>query len=726
MATLKDIAIMAGVSQGTVSNVINGRGNVSSSKIKLVEAAAQKLGYTVNERAKLLRKGSSNIIALVLPNLQTKKYYDMYCGVSNYVCKKGYSVSLYFTEDLQERELEQISRMCSDMVARVIVVSCLDNPFPIYQKAGFADDKVLFVERQNDKSGYTIGFDYELAGREVCERIMKNHTSVYILQAHPAFMDNESFLLGFKKQAAMNRDFSYHIMEIDTNQQEIGIIRLLSEQRDLSCICVMEYKLAEMVYSVARTFFPKWNQLSVFTISGVHTLPINDFHKYELDYGMLGHNAAHRIIQQNTNQNSPGESMILPNAGFRDWDPEQMVCAKNEALHLLMLNGPEAVAVQELSRIYTDKTGVKITTAVYSYDEIFEILNSTGGDVFDILRIDITFLSWFSGRLLVPLTELDPGIDSVLPCFLDGVAKRYSTIGETLYALPFSPSMQLLFYRRDLFDSTVLRRLYQEEYKCELRPPTSFDEYNRIARFFTKKYNSNSPTEYGTSLMLGSIGVAGSEFMARVLETRRNLYADDGTVHLNDVQCVRALANLVELQECAPPYLSAWWTDAAKDFASGRTAMAILYNNYASDLLHGGVAINEKIGYTLVPGNNPVLGGASLGISKTSKKQQLALNFLKWLCSESVSSATSFLGGASGCKVAYTNHELLQRFPWLELAGNSFVLADGYRQPPENQIPFNERQFLNIIGMAVKNACNGSLSSEEALNWAQKEYERVL
>ena len=59
MPTIKDIAKEAGVAQGTVSNVLNGRGNVSSDKIILVEQACAKLGYTMNQRAKTLRQGSS-------------------------------------------------------------------------------------------------------------------------------------------------------------------------------------------------------------------------------------------------------------------------------------------------------------------------------------------------------------------------------------------------------------------------------------------------------------------------------------------------------------------------------------------------------------------------------------------------------------------------------------------------------------------------------------------
>ena len=54
MVTIKDVARDAGVSVGTVSNVLNG-GRVSEARRKLVEASIEKLGYQVNTLAQGMR-----------------------------------------------------------------------------------------------------------------------------------------------------------------------------------------------------------------------------------------------------------------------------------------------------------------------------------------------------------------------------------------------------------------------------------------------------------------------------------------------------------------------------------------------------------------------------------------------------------------------------------------------------------------------------------------------
>lgn len=724
MATLKDIANLAGVSQGTVSNVLNGRGNVSSKKIKLVEAAAAQLGYTINERAKLLRKGHSNILALVLPNTRLRRYNDIHACFKSAAERLGYSVSLYLTDDIPARELSLISKLRSDMVAGVAMISCITTGNNPYIEAGFAETELLYLERQNRQDASYLGFDSFKAGLALGQIAAASESKFALLTETPYYSNDNAFIDGFSSAFPVANQSRIRVSKIDRRQRQKDLIQLLSSEQNISCFFSSSFSLTKSVSTVSQTFFPDIRNAPIYTVAPLHTLPEGSYQKYEFDFRLLGNNAAQQLIQQLENPDTAPVSKLLPAAGFRQWKPTPVESNHTKSLNLLMLNGPEAIAVQNLSRIYTNSTGIKINVSVFSYDEIYEILSTTGGKAFDILRIDITFLSWFAQKLLVPLEELDPKISEMLPQFLDGVSQRYSTVANTIYALPFSPSVQLLYYRKDLFESTVLRRLYQETYKCDLQPPTNFTEFNRIAEFFTKKKNPNSPVDYGTSLTLGSFGVAGSEFMARYLETHKNLYDEDGKVRMNGLEGNLAMQQLIELKEMAPTHSNTWWTDTAEDFASGRLAMAILYSNYASDLIREGSNISELIGCTLVPGQNPILGGASLGISKSSQHPQEALNFIKWLCSETVSSAATLLGGVSPCKAAYQNYELVDTYPWLDLAGKSFSIANGRRQPPEDSSPFNERQFLNIIGLAVKNAYYGVQSPADALDWAQKEFDQ--
>ncbi len=64
------------MAQGTVSNVLNGKGNVSSDKIRRVMEAARQLGYVPNERAALLRKGTNDCLALIMPDSRARQYED--------------------------------------------------------------------------------------------------------------------------------------------------------------------------------------------------------------------------------------------------------------------------------------------------------------------------------------------------------------------------------------------------------------------------------------------------------------------------------------------------------------------------------------------------------------------------------------------------------------------------------------------------------------------------
>jgi LacI family transcriptional regulator len=71
VVTLKDIAREANVSVMTVSNVVNGNlGKVSAEKAEMIRAILKKHKYVQNENARSLARANSNIVAIMLRNIQ--------------------------------------------------------------------------------------------------------------------------------------------------------------------------------------------------------------------------------------------------------------------------------------------------------------------------------------------------------------------------------------------------------------------------------------------------------------------------------------------------------------------------------------------------------------------------------------------------------------------------------------------------------------------------------
>lgn len=726
MTTIKDIAKAAGVAQGTVSNVLNGKGNVSSEKIRQVMDAAAALGYVPNERAKLLRKGRSNTLAVLLPNIRSKQYIDFYLSFKAYAESYGCRVCQYLTsDDNREAEYAAIQDIRSSMAQGIAAVSCCSfrevNPYTDEQ--GHLADHVVFAERRPPFEAPYVGFDYEEAGKALAHRALEQGFSNICLLTGSLQLSNEyDFYHGFMGVAGVSGCRVNHI-QTDPYRKLQNIMQMFGSAAP-QAIFISNYGFAESVKDIWNTFY-SGDSPDIYTVSPVFTMPENDFQKYELNYRQLGKVAAERLIQD-IKKGEPGNQpdLILENSGFRDWFADILLPASREPLNVLTLDSPSAYTMRNLSRIYTKKTGVPVNITIYSYEDIYEAFNHMRKDsVFDVLRLDVTWLSWFADKILQPLDQIDPDIALCFDTFLDGTINQYSMVRGRVYALPSTPSVQLLYYRKDLFESPIQRRMYHETYRQDLKPPQDFKEFNQIARFFTRSCNPSSPVEYGATMTLGSTGVAGSEFLARLFSRQENLYNEDYKVILSSPEAVASLEDLIALKEYSDPKYCSWWTNTATAFAGGNVAMAILYSNYASDLLSHSSRVAGNIGYALTPGNNPVIGGGSLGVSRYTKRPQDALSFIKWMCSEPVSSAATLLGSVSPCKKSFDNYEILNTFPWLNLAKDGFSLAHGRRTPEFSNQPFDERSFLSIIGMAVKNAYSQVMTPKDALNYAQTLYD---
>jgi LacI family transcriptional regulator len=120
MTTMKDVAALAGVSSATVSRVLNGR-RVSPANERLVVEATEALKYTPNRVARTLRRQLSEVVALVIPDIENPFFTSLARGVADTAQQAGYSVVLCNTDGDVESERNFLDIALSEHMAGVVV-----------------------------------------------------------------------------------------------------------------------------------------------------------------------------------------------------------------------------------------------------------------------------------------------------------------------------------------------------------------------------------------------------------------------------------------------------------------------------------------------------------------------------------------------------------------------------------------------------------------------------
>ena len=102
--SIRDVATRAGVSVGTVSNVLNRPEVVATATRERVLAAIAELGFVRNESARQLRAGRSRTIGLVVLDIANPFFTDVARGVEDVANEHGLAVILCNSDDRPEKE----------------------------------------------------------------------------------------------------------------------------------------------------------------------------------------------------------------------------------------------------------------------------------------------------------------------------------------------------------------------------------------------------------------------------------------------------------------------------------------------------------------------------------------------------------------------------------------------------------------------------------------------
>lgn len=122
MATLSEVAQLAGVTTATVSNVLRNPEKVKASTAKRVKAAIAATGYRPNLMARALSEGKSSMVAIVLPNI-INPYYPEFVRIAERVARqRKYFLMVCNTDEQAETGRAYIKQIAGTLADGVLVL----------------------------------------------------------------------------------------------------------------------------------------------------------------------------------------------------------------------------------------------------------------------------------------------------------------------------------------------------------------------------------------------------------------------------------------------------------------------------------------------------------------------------------------------------------------------------------------------------------------------------
>ncbi len=121
MATIKDVAKLAGVSVSTASVALRGKGPVSEATRRRVIEAARALDYQPNAIARSLVTRRTRTVGLLLSDLTDPYFHEIAKGVEAVLSRAGYALILADTDRSPEKELRAYEIFRSQQVAGMIL-----------------------------------------------------------------------------------------------------------------------------------------------------------------------------------------------------------------------------------------------------------------------------------------------------------------------------------------------------------------------------------------------------------------------------------------------------------------------------------------------------------------------------------------------------------------------------------------------------------------------------
>jgi LacI family transcriptional regulator len=210
-ATIFDVAAAAAVSQATVSRVVNGKSTVDPAIAQRVLEVVAELGYRPSATARNLARGSTQTVAVVVPDLANPMFQEVLRGVTHAAAAAGYRVLVADTEESVDDEPTialEARRRCDAVVlcAPRMPAEELLELLPLLSP-------VVLVNRSIDGVA-EVAADYESAAADAVAHLAGlGHTRIAYLAGPPPSQSNRRRLRGIQRAVADDTAVEVTVLE---------------------------------------------------------------------------------------------------------------------------------------------------------------------------------------------------------------------------------------------------------------------------------------------------------------------------------------------------------------------------------------------------------------------------------------------------------------------------------------------------------------------------------
>ncbi|WP_084077068.1 LacI family DNA-binding transcriptional regulator [Demequina sp. NBRC 110057] len=172
--SVREVAQRAGVSVGTVSNVLNRPEQVKAATVERVREAIAELGYVPNAAARQLRAGQSTTLALVVLDVSNPFFTDVARGAEARAEEAGLTVTLANSDESSDRERKHLEQFETQRVAGVLLVPTADAGDAVARMREHGIPVVLVDRGTPDATVASVAVDDVAGGRMAAAHLLES------------------------------------------------------------------------------------------------------------------------------------------------------------------------------------------------------------------------------------------------------------------------------------------------------------------------------------------------------------------------------------------------------------------------------------------------------------------------------------------------------------------------------------------------------------------------